>query len=284
MEKNKITIKEIKANGMTFKCRTAGLGNAGEPIIFLHGFPESSIMWSKFMISLADQGYQCLAPDQRGYSEGARPKGNENYAVDKLASDVVAIADQVGFKKFHLVGHDWGASAGWTTVQLFPERINDWTSLSVPHMAAYHYAKEHDPDQMEQAAYIGKFQIPIIPEIFLKLKNYKFLRELWVDHPAEDVEDYLAIFKKRSGRKGALGWYRGNKGLPFKFGDVNIPTLFIWGNQDFAIRRAGVDGTPAYMKGEYKYVELPAGHWLMQEQYENVTKEILDHIKSHPIN
>ena len=59
-------ISEIEANGMTFRCRVAG--DAGEPVVLLHGFPETSHMWSDLMPRLAAAGYRCLAPDQRGYS------------------------------------------------------------------------------------------------------------------------------------------------------------------------------------------------------------------------
>jgi pimeloyl-ACP methyl ester carboxylesterase len=280
---DKILIKQISANGLVFKCRTAGLGNGGEPIIFLHGFPESSIMWNRIMISLASQGYQCIAPDQRGYSVGARPKGKKNYAMDKVAADVIAIADAVNFEKFHLVGHDWGAGAGWTVVQLYPDRVNDWTALSIPHMLSFSNAKNNDPYQMERSKYMDKFQIPILPEISLKAKNYNHLRALWGFHPVEEIEDYLTILKPFIGRKSALAWYRGNKELVIDYGDVYIPTLYIWGNKDFAIGRVSVEGTKQYMKGEFKFVEVDAGHWLIQENYDVISKEIITHIKSHVI-
>ena len=279
----KIDIKQVKTNGMTFKCRTAGLGNGGEPIIFLHGFPESSIIWNKIMLHFASEGYQCVAPDQRGYSEGARPKGKENYTMKNIASDVIAIADELGFKKIHLVGHDWGSGAGWSVVELYPDRVNDWTAMSVPHMAAFDYAKHNDPYQMEKSGYIDRFQVPLLPELKLKAKDYKVLRDLWVVHPKEEIEDYLNILRKFSGRKAAINWYRANKEF-MKYGDVSIPTLFIWGNNDLAIGRVGVEMTKQYMKGEYKFVELDAGHWLIQEKYDVVLKEISEQIKGHPIS
>lgn len=59
------TVKKttIKVNGMEFLCRTAGLDNEGELVIFLHGFPESSIIWKKTMEKLEALGYRCLAPN-----------------------------------------------------------------------------------------------------------------------------------------------------------------------------------------------------------------------------
>ena len=64
-----ISKKIINMNGMQYLCRTAGIEQDGELIIFLHGFPESSIMWENTMKKLAKLGYRCLAPYQRGYSD-----------------------------------------------------------------------------------------------------------------------------------------------------------------------------------------------------------------------
>ena len=70
---------------------------------------------------------------------------------------------------------------------------------------------------------------------------------------------------------------------PIPYGDIFIPTLFIWGNDDLAIAKGGVDLGHTYMKGEYKFVELNAGHWLMQFNEEECSKEIIEHIEKHPI-
>ena len=69
-----------------------------------------------------------------------------------------------------------------------------------------------------------------------------------------------------------------------RVGDIEVPTLLIWGNGDVAIGRAGVDGTPPYMKAEYRLVELDAGHWLIQEDTDRVLDEVMTHIKAHPAN
>jgi pimeloyl-ACP methyl ester carboxylesterase len=99
-----ITIREITADGLTFTCREAG--TSGEPVILLHGFPETSHMWTKLMPQFVEAGYRCLAPGQRGYSPGARPDGIEQYRYEDISDDVIALADAWGASRFHLVGHD----------------------------------------------------------------------------------------------------------------------------------------------------------------------------------
>ena len=102
-----ISIRDVGANGLTFRCREAGVG--GEPVLLLHGFPETSHMWVRLMGELSDKGYHCLAPDQRGYSPGARPADVADFGYPQLAADTLGIAKAAGFDRFHLVAHDWGA-------------------------------------------------------------------------------------------------------------------------------------------------------------------------------
>jgi pimeloyl-ACP methyl ester carboxylesterase len=278
-----IEIKEIAANGMTFRCRVCGMENSGEPVILMHGFPETSHMWEKMLVLLATQGYRCLAPDLRGYSSGARPQDVASYSIDKIASDIIALADAVGFEKFQLIGHDWGAGCGWTIVQLYPDRVNSWSALSIPHMAAFNQAKKTDKEQKSKSWYMTLFQLPLIPEQLFGTIVAVSPAKFWNHSSPAEVADYVAVFKEFAGRKAIINWYRANKELPIVYGDVTIPTILIWGNQDIAVAKAGVDMTEKYLKGEHQIIELNAGHTLIQEEFEKVSQEILNHIQGHPI-
>ena len=66
-----------------------------------------------------------------------------------------------------------------------------------------------------------------------------------------------------------------------KFGNVEVPTLLIWGNMDMAIGRKSVELSEKYMKGPYNLVELYAGHWLIQEDFDKVSNEIMKHLKKY---
>ncbi len=279
----KVEIKEITANGMIFRCRVCGLENSGEPVILMHGFPETSHMWEDLLIFLAAQGYRCLAPDLRGYSPGARPIDIASYSIDKIASDIIALANTVGFQKFQLVGHDWGAACGWTVVELYPERVNSWSALSIPHLTAFDIAKKTDDEQTKKSWYMTAFQLPIIPEIFLGAGVATIPTKLWSNSSPAEVSEYVNVFKDFACRKAVINWYRANKELPISYGDVAIPTILIWGNKDIAIARAGTEMAASYMKGKYQKIELDAGHALIQEEFKRVSQEILSHIQQHPV-
>lgn len=284
-------VRDFKANGMIFRSRVAGLDNvSGEPVILLHGFPETSTMWANLMERLADEGYCCFAPDQRGYSPNARPEGIEHYIYQDLVSDVVTLADELSFGNFHLIGHDWGSTIGWAIVSLYPERVHSWTAMSVPHMDAFRSALADDPDQQTRSQYIAFFRKPELPEKVLTANDLESLCTLWASIPREQVEEYVTVFSKPSALRAVLNWYRANSfGLEDgyqgpMFGPVSNPTLLIWGNRDIAIGRAAVERTKQYMKGPYRLVELDAGHWLIQEEPDRVHDEILGHLRSNRIH
>jgi pimeloyl-ACP methyl ester carboxylesterase len=281
-------IRQIEANGLVFRARFAGAeGSSSEPVILLHGFPETSIMWANLMERLADEGYRCFAPDQRGYSPGARPEGIDEYAYRRLVSDIVALADDLGYARFHLIGHDWGSAIGWAMLHLHPDRVRSWTAMSVPHMDAFASAIADDPDQRKRSHYMAFFMLPEKPEQSLAADDFAVLRSLWSSTPKEQIQEYVSVFSQPGALTAALNWYRANSALLEKrregpkFGSVQHPTLLIWGNQDMAIGRVAVEQTAQYMKGPYRLVELDAGHWLAQEEPERVHDEILSHLKSN---
>lgn len=281
-------IREIEANGMVFRARVAGAaGRDGEPVVLLHGFPETSIMWVGLMERLGAEGYSCLAPDQRGYSPGARPGQVEDYEYRRLVSDVMALADTLGWVRFHLVGHDWGSALGWAIVQLHPDRVQSWTAMSVPQLDAFASAISDDADQRQRSRYMAFFMLPEKPERSLAADDFASLRALWSSIPAEQVQEYVSVFSQPGALTGALNWYRANAVLLEKrregpkFGPVRHPALLIWGNQDIAVGRTAVERTAQYMKGPYRLAELNAGHWLIQEDPERVHEEILRHLRSN---
>ena len=271
----------IEANGYAFSTKISG-DNQDIPVILLHGFPESSVMWKRLMSDLNKIGYYTVAPDQRGYSFEARPEEIAQYQISHLANDVIAIADSLGIKKFHLIGHDWGSGVGWQIASDYPERLLSFTSLSVPHLEAFSRAYREDSLQHIASDYMRDFQTKKIPEYMLAKNNYELLKPIWSKHQDEEIASYINLFSQKKALTSSINWYRANYDLfieGFDIGMINVPVLFVWGNKDSALKRSGVEWTEDYVKGYYRFVELDAGHWLIQESYEKVQKEILAHLK-----
>ena len=60
-----------------------------------------------------------------------------------------------------------------------------------------------------------------------------------------------------------------------------MPVTFIWGNQDHAIKRSGVDDTKNYVEGEYTFIEMDTGHWIIQEEYQELSAHLLEHLAKY---
>lgn len=277
--------KKIKAGDYEFDCRI--LGNPeNEMIMLLHGFPETSYMWIGLMEKLASIGFYCIAPNLRGYSEHACPKGVKHYQVQKLAADVLTISEVFHKSKFHLIGHDWGAGIGWNLAYEYPERIISWTAISLPHPRGFSKAIKTDKEQRKKSRYIGWFLLPIVPEIMLRKNNFEKFRRLWKNSSPEEQNDYLSVFKRKQTLTAALNYYRANLGRGKKqfIGDIAEPTLFIWGKKDLAIGRAAAENNHTYMKGAYTFLELEGGHWLIQTNYKEVEAAIIDHVTKNKMS
>jgi len=277
--KDNESFADVKTKEFTFTCRVGGMENDKETIFLLHGFPETSRMWNGLIKVLENEGYRIIAPDQRGYSKGARPSKVSDYTIDKLSEDVIDIANAFNIDRFHLVGHDWGSAVGWYIVSKYSDRIFTWSALSVPHLDAFAYSMRNDKTQKKKSEYIKFFNKPIIPEIYFKIFSYRNLRKIWKESSESEIISYLETFKQRRALKSALNWYRANfKNDKSVIGDIFIPTLMIYGINDMAIDVISVDNSEKFFKGRYRIEKLNSGHWLIQESFKEVSNSIIEHI------
>ena len=271
---------QIRARGMSFRARVAGLDGQGPALILLHGFPETSIMWAPLITSAANAGFRVVAFDQRGYSPLARPTGTEAYRVPELTEDVLAVADAVGFDRFDLVGHDWGAIVGWATTGQAPEKVRSFAALSIPHPSAIQVANK----DRGMPAYMQFFRMSGIAETFFTAGKLTLMRNgLYASMPPEQLNEYLSLFSEPGALQAAFNWYRAIPPIPPVIAEtVTQPVLYLFGSRDLPVwTRAQVrEEQPQFATGTYREVELDAGHWLIQEQPEAVVEEIMSHLES----
>jgi len=276
--------KKIKIAQLEFDCLVSG-NEDDELVLLLHGFPESSYVFRNLINDLVSHGYYCIAPNLRGYSSKARPRGKKNYEIMHLVNDVLGIAKSVNKERFHLIGHDWGALIGWQVVHDHSDLIASWTGISVPHPQSFYEAILNDPDQQKKSKYIRFFQLPILPEFQMKSKGFKLLRGLWSEQSEDEIENYISILKEPGALTAVLNYYRAAYKIIKRaaseqiLGDIKVPTLFIRGTQDAAIGAVSVEGNHKYMKGDYTFLELKGGHWLLQTHYTEVKEAIIKHLE-----
>src|SRR5262245_52083788 len=92
---SRMQTRSINLSGLTFTVDIAG-PDSGAPVLLLHGFPETRHMWRHQIDALARAGFRAIAPDQRGYSTGARPSDPNAYQTDLIVADALALMDALG--------------------------------------------------------------------------------------------------------------------------------------------------------------------------------------------
>jgi len=277
---------DIPVGEMTLSALAAGPAD-GRLVLLLHGFPQTSWCWHRVLPALAAGGYRAVAPDQRGYSAGARPEGVAAYAMDRLVADVLAAADWLGGHQVDLVGHDWGALVAWVAAERYPERFRTLTAVSAPHPAALAAALANRfGDQARRSAYVPLFRIPKVPDTVFMAGNGAVLRAVLRARkvPAADAEHYAEALSGPGAMTGALNWYRAvSSSAMAATGPVAVPTMYVWGDGDFALGRQAAEATAAHVTGPYRFEVLEGvGHFVMDEVPERVSGLLLDHLSAYP--
>ena len=255
--------------------------NSGDTVILLHGFPETSRMWYQLIKVLSSNNYRVVAPDQRGYSKGARPLKISDYKINKLTQDIVNLADAFKANRFHLIGHDWGAAVGWVLSSMCKDKIITYSALSVPHLDAFSDAISNNKIQKKKSYYIKLFRIKFLPELYFKILNYYNLKTIWRSSNKKEIKSYLSVFSQKNALTATLNWYRAtNLKSTRKIGNIFVPVLMIFGKRDIAIGEKAVDETINYIKASYTVKKINSSHWLVQDSFDLVSSNILNHLEN----
>ncbi|MGI5128543.1 alpha/beta fold hydrolase [Pseudonocardia sp. CA-107938] len=269
---------------LRFDLRTWGPSD-GEPVLLLHGFPQSGRSWEAVASRLADAGFFCVAPDQRGYSPGARPPRRRDYVLPELVADALAVVDDVvgPDARVHLVGHDWGAAVAWSLAARHPDRIATLTAVSVPPPRAF-LRSLLTSRQGLASWYMYVFQLPWLPERALgSVERMRgVLRRIGQSREAADRD--AALFAEPGRLTAALNWYRALFLTPPSFGPrVAVPTRFVWSDGDTALTRQCTVHAQTEVTGPYEFIELAGvSHWIPDEVPDQLAEIVAAHAKAHP--
>jgi pimeloyl-ACP methyl ester carboxylesterase len=279
--------RRIEAGDVTLNVALAGPTD-GPPVILLHGFPEFWFGWRGQIGPLAEAGYRVIAPDQRGYNLSDKPRGARAYRLDNLACDVMALASALGLERFHLVGHDWGASVAWWLATIAPDRIERLAILNAPHPAIWLREMTQDPEQRKKSAYVRMLRIPLLPELMARSGNFKALGDAFAtaSHPEAFDAEAMAAYRAAWARPGALtatlNWYRALFLQPLPVpaaGSLKPPTLVLWGDQDAFARPELAEMSAALCdRAEVRHVSN-ASHWLAHDEPEAVNAALLGFLR-----
>jgi pimeloyl-ACP methyl ester carboxylesterase len=284
-----ITHGYAAVNGIRLHYAETGAGE--KLVILLHGFPEFWYSW-RHQLQALGKDFHVIAPDLRGYNLSDKPPRVADYRIDEIVADVIGLIDHFGATKAAVVGHDWGAGVAWSIAQKHPERVSKLAVLQVPLPAVW---KENmSLRQLFRSWYMFFFQIRRLPEWLIRRQDFRALEDSFQvkvgrknSFTAEDVERYKEAARQPGALTAAVNYYRANVfERLFARGKSNdaqqsrgiiVPTLFIFGEQDFAIVPKSVRGLDKHIAADYRELRIPdSGHWVQNEAPDEVNAALIE--------
>jgi len=263
-------------------------GGQGPPVLLLHGFPQSHVMWHRIASELARE-YTVVATDLRGYGDSDRPEAGPDhagYAFRAMAADQVALMEALGFPRFAVVGHDRGARVTHRMALDHPDRVERLALLDILPTA---YVFEHVDRRVASANYHWFFlsQPADLPERLIGGDPLYFLHRLlgsWGSglgaHAPEALREYERVFADPAARRAMIEDYRAAASIDLEHDTASAaagqriaaPCLVLWGERGVVAGNPTVPlevwrslaADPASMIGG---VIAGAGHFLAEENH-----------------
>ena len=263
-------------------------GGEGPPVLLLHGFPQSHVMWHRIAPELARE-YTVVAADLRGYGDSDRPEAGSDhagYAFRAMAADQVALMEALGFPRFAVVGHDRGARVTHRMALDHPDRVERLALLDILPTA---YVFEHVDRRVASANYHWFFlsQPADLPERLIGGDPLYFLHRLlgsWGSgldaHAPEALREYERVFADPAARRAMIEDYRAAASIDLEHDaasaaagrPITAPCLVLWGERGVVAGNPTVPlevwrslaADPASMIGG---VIAGAGHFLAEENH-----------------
>ena len=256
------------------------VGGDGPPLLLLHGYPQTHVMWHRVAPALAER-FTVVAPDLRGYGDSSTPPTTDDHAVYSkraTAADQVAVMEALGFDRFHLAGHDRGGRVGHRLALDHPERVRSLAVLDI----APTYAMYTTTDMTFAEAYyhwfflIQPYDLPermigADPEFFLRHKFGQWGRDDTAFTP-EAMAEYVRCFTPATIHASCED-YRASASIDLGHDRADLdagrrldcPVLALWGAKGFVGRHYDVVGEWRGWADDVHGWALPSGHFLPEE-------------------
>jgi pimeloyl-ACP methyl ester carboxylesterase len=270
-----VTHRTVSARGVDFHVAEAG---AGDPIVLVHGWPQHWWSWRRLVPLLAPHG-RLLMPDLRGFGWSSVPPGG--YDKRTLADDLVALLDELGLERVRLIGHDWGAFAGFLACLAAPERFSAFLALSCPPpmgrpstrqlLEAWRFAYQ----PILASPVLGERLIATEPFIRGLIRAGTADPTLWSD---DDLHVYSGVLAEPIRAHASVQLYRtfvlheaGRTGG----GHLRVPARVITGDRDGAVTPILLEGAERHGDDLATEVVAGCGHFLPEERPELVAERAL---------
>lgn len=220
----------------------------------------------------------------RGYNLSDKPRGINNYTLDRLATDMVELIERLGAERATVVGHDWGGLVAWATAAWHPDLVERLVIFNAPHPDDYARGLR-DPKQLMKSWYTGFFQLPGAPAI-LRRNNFAALRNALVASSTEgafseeDLGLYVRAWSEPRAIESMLAYYRAARRRIFgrieRLPTIESPALVLWGERDTALQPLFATPPPELATNLDVKMFPDATHWIHLDDPDGVNEALLD--------
>ncbi len=263
-----------EVNGQRICYRMCGIG---PPLLLLHGFPQTHMMWHAVAPELAQQ-FTVITPDLRGYGASSKPEGTEAYSFRHMAADQVALMQHLGFDRFHVAGHDRGGRVAHRLALDAPDRVH---SLTVMDIVPTHLLLDQLSSQVATAYYHWFFlaQPYPFPETMIAHNPDAYFESCLLgwgaarlsDFAPEALEAYRTAWRDPDAIRGMCADYRAaiHHDFDLDAGDldrrVTCPALVLYGADGAMAQAYDVPATWEDRLSDMRHAAIPGGHFFVDQ-------------------
>ena len=279
--------QRVATNGATINLV---LGGSGPPLLLLHGYPQTHVMWHKIAPRLAED-FTVVISDLRGYGDSDKPESDdrhEAYSKRAMAQDQVEAMAALGFDEFRVAGHDRG---GRVTHRMAIDHPNRIIQAAVLDIAPTHKVFAETNQAMATAYYhwfflIQPFDLPerLIgndAEYYLRRKLGHWGRDIDAFTP-EAISEYLRCFSDPATIHASCEDYRAGASIDLEHDEADMatkvacPLLVLWGSKGFLEQAYDVLAVWRERAVDVRGHSLECGHFLPEERPDETVAALLD--------
>lgn len=266
----------VEANGLRFAYLEDG---SGPLVLMLHGFPDTAHSWDDLRRRVAAKGYRAVSPFMRGYQPSGIPDRDPDQ--ETLARDPLALIEALGHRDAIVIGHDWGASAGYGAAALGPDQVRKLFVIGIPHPAAL----KPSLGKLWGVRHFAAYKLPGAPKRFARNDFaalpaiYRRWSPTWNPDPTE-FDAVRATFANPASLNSAFGYYRKLSPRPTASlkAPITVPVVAFAGLDDPIVDPGDYRAAAKMFENDYTVEEVRGGHFMHREHPEAFAERLLAHL------
>src|ERR1700676_633179 len=262
-----------KTSGATINFVTAG---NGPPLLLLHGYPQTHLMWRKIAPQLA-RNFTVVAPDLRGYGDSSKPTEGENhvgYSKRAMAQDQVEVMASLGFERFAVIGHDRGGRVAHRMALDHADRVTKLAILDIIPTYKFFHSVTNELATINFHWWFLIQQYPL-PETLLRNSAEAWLKSRLDRMPVSALSkdafaEYLRCFRRPESIHASCEDYRAAATIDLIHDGADLdhkiscPVLVLWAERGAWPRLYDVLDTWRERASDVRGAQVPSGHFVAE--------------------